>query len=489
VNQEENVGIALSRVAGAPLVQGNRVRLLKDAAENYPAWLEAIRSAKRWVHFESYIIHQDEIGHRFADLLAAKAREGVRVRLIYDWLGAVGNASWRFWRRLSQSGADVRCFNRPSLDSPFGWVCRDHRKMISVDGEIAYISGLCVGNRWVGYPDRGIDPWRDTGVEIQGPAVIDIERAFAEAWAATGPPLPEPADSRAGSIAVAGDTALRIVASVPNTCGVYRLDQLMAALAQQTIWLADAYFIGTSAYVQTLRAAAMSGVDVRLLVPGVNDVPVMRALSRAGFRPLLEAGVRVFEWNGPMMHAKTAVVDGRWSRVGSTNLNPTSWLNNWELDVIVEDERFSRSMEEMYLDDLSRSTEIVLDTKRRPLAISRRPRRRQESAARQAATGVMRLGNVVGAAITNRRELGPAEAMIMAQGAAILAAVALVATYWPKVVTVPIAVLCTWMAISLAIRAYKLRKPPNRLSSRRRTSRSGQPDAHAPQQVPRRRAS
>lgn len=468
VKRHENVGEALSRVAGAPLIEGNRIRLLKDAAENYPAWIEAINAAQHWIHFETYIIHEDEAGHHFADLLASKVRDGVRVRLIYDWVGTLGNASRRFWRRLKQSGIDVRCFNPPSLDSPFGWVTRDHRKVISVDGEVAYISGLCVGQNWVGFAGRGIAPWRDTGVEIRGPALADVERAFAEAWAETGPPLPADEGSAIESIPAAGDTSLRIVASVPNTGGVYRLDQLMAALAQSTVWLSDAYFIGSSTYVQALRAAAKSGVDVRMLVPGANDVPIMRAVSRAGFRPLLEAGVRVFEWNGPMMHSKTAVIDGQWSRVGSTNLNRTSWLNNWELDVIVEDERFARKMESAFLDDLSNSTEIVLSKKFRPLPITMRPRRRKESGARQAATGVMRLGNVVGAAITNRRELGPAEAVIMGLGAAILIAVSVIAVNWPRIISVPVAVLCGWMAISLLIRAFKLRRSVPRGKRRRR---------------------
>ncbi len=466
VKGQDNVGEALSRAAGAPLIEGNRIRLLKDAAENYPEWIEAINSAKQWIHFETYIIHQDEAGDHFADLLAARAREGVRVRLIYDWVGALGNASRRFWRRLRQSGIDVRCFNPPSLDSPFGWITRDHRKMISVDGEVAYISGLCVGQGWVGYADRGIAPWRDTGVEIRGPALADVERAFAESWAATGPALPA-GEYSLESIPDAGDAALRIIAAVPNTAGVYRLDQLMAALAQRTVWLSDAYFIGTSAYVQALRAAAKSGVDVRMLVPGANDVPIMRAVARAGFRPLLEAGVRVFEWNGSMMHAKTAVIDGQWSRVGSTNLNRTSWLNNWELDVIVENERFARKMEEAFLDDLSHSTEIVLNKRNRTLPITRRPRRPKEIGARQAATGVMRLGNVVGAAITNRRELGPAEAVIMGLGGAILIVISLVAAYWPMIISVPVAVLCGWLAITLLIRAYKLRRRSGRGSRRR----------------------
>src|SRR5207244_7474783 len=149
-----------------------------------------------------------------------------------------------------------------------------------------------------------------------------------------------------------GQTPLLIVATVPITAGLFRVDQLVAALARHRLWLTDAYYAGTSLYVQALRAAAKDGVDVRLLVPNATDIPLLRPLSRAGYRPLLEAGVRVFEWNGTMLHAKTAVADGRWARVGSTNLNLASWLGNRELDVMVEDPPFVKRMEEMYLDDL-----------------------------------------------------------------------------------------------------------------------------------------
>jgi cardiolipin synthase len=239
------------------------------------------------VHFEAYIIHEDPIGRRFADILMAKARDGVRVRLIYDWIGSLGNASHRFWRRMIQAGVDVRRFNAPTIDNPFGWISRDHRKMIAVDGSIAFVTGLCVGERWLGSPDRGIDPWRDTGVEVEGAAVADIEAAFADSWAAAGSPLSLTEQPSADMVKPAGDVALRLIAGVPNVAGLYRLDQLVATLAQRSIWLADAYFVGTTSYVQALCSAARSGVDVRLLLPGTNDIPVMRALSRAGLRPLL----------------------------------------------------------------------------------------------------------------------------------------------------------------------------------------------------------
>ncbi|HEV2765763.1 MAG TPA: phospholipase D-like domain-containing protein, partial [Pyrinomonadaceae bacterium] len=356
---------ALSRAAGAPLVVGNSVRLLKDAAENYPAWFERIRSAERTIHFESYIIHEDDVGREFADALAAKAREGVRVRLVYDWLGGLGHASRGFWRSMRDAGIEVRCFNPPQFVSPFGWLTRDHRKMLSVDGEVAFVTGLCVGRRWVGYPERGVEPWRDTGVELQGPAVADVEEAFAQVWAATGEPLPAGTLPDRDSIPHAGDCALRVIASVPNTAGLYRLDQLVTSLARKTLWLTDAYFVGTTTYTQALVSAARDGVDVRLLVPGSSDVFLVRSLSRSGYRPLLEAGVRVFEWNGPMLHAKTAVADGRWARVGSTNLNVASWIGNYELDVAVEDKNFARQMEEMFLRDLEHSAEIVLSLRRK----------------------------------------------------------------------------------------------------------------------------
>src|SRR3954451_16166541 len=159
----------------------------------------------------------------------------------------------------------------------------------------------------------------------------------------------------------AGDTTVRVVATVPMTAGMSRVDELVAALARERLWLTDAYYAGITSYVQALTAAAKDGVDVRLLVPNGTDIPLLRPLSRAGYRPLLEAGVRVFEWNGPMLHAKTAVADGHWARVGSSNLNVSSWFGNFELDLVVEDERFGQDMDAMYLEDLSNATEVVLD--------------------------------------------------------------------------------------------------------------------------------
>jgi cardiolipin synthase len=331
--------------------------------------------------------------------------------------------------------------------------------MLSIDGRLGYVTGLCIGRHWVGQP--GLEAWRDTGVEVEGPAVADIERAFAETWTFAGGTFPADQLPEAASIPAAGNAAVRVVATAPNVAPIYRTDQLVAALARRSLWLADAYFIGTSSYVQALRSAAQSGVDVRLLIPGVSDIPVMRALSRAGLRPLLEAGVRVFEWNGVMMHAKTAVADGYWARVGSTNLNLVSWTGNWELDLVVEDEGFARSMEATYLADLCNSTEIVLDGKPRPAAVtvrSERPRGRESGSASQTAARIVRWSNAVGAVITNHRSLGPAERVLLYWGAGLLAVLAAIAAYWPRGIAYPIAFLCAWISVSLILRAVRLRR-------------------------------
>ena len=451
-----------ARTTGAPLVPGNAVRILKDGTENYPAWLAAIASATRTIHFESYVIHGDEVGIAFAHALAERARHGVRVRVLCDWFGSLNLDTRRIWPVLTRAGIEARTFNPPRLDAPFGWISRDHRKVITIDGRTAFVSGLCVGRAWVGDPARHVPPWRDTGIVVEGPAVAEVDRAFAATWAIAGAPIPESERLDGASIAPAGEVPLRVVASTPTTGELYRLDQLIAAGARRSLWLTDAYFVGTNLYVQALTSAVKDGVDVRILVPGANDVPFVRSLARAGYRPLLESGVRVFEWNGSMMHAKTAVVDSRWARVGSTNLNVTSWIGNWELDVAVHHPPFAVAMEQMYLEDLSHATEVVLTARQRvrlseqPASNRRRISKMRQSGGQRAVAGAIGIGSAVGASIVNRRVLGPAEARVMASVSVVLLVVTGVVVRWPMVLAVPVGVMFAWVAVSLLVRAARL---------------------------------
>lgn len=286
-------------------------------------------------------------------------------------------------------------------------------------------------------------------------------------WAAIGAPLPDDAYTAASAIARSGDVTLRVMANQPNYANLYRLDQLIAAMATRTLWLSDAYYVGMAPYVQALRAAALDGVDVRLLVPGVSNLVAVSTLSRAGYRSLLDAGIRVFEWNGPMLHAKTAVADGRCARVGSTNLNVASWIGNYELDVAIENADFAAQMEAAYEEDLCNATEIVLSTRNRvrpAIALNARERRRKRvrgrfrGSASRAAAGALRIGNTVGAAITNHRVLGPAEAGIMAIVAVVMLVLVAIGWLWPLAVVAPLSVLGAWIAISLLVRAFMLRR-------------------------------
>jgi cardiolipin synthase len=260
---------------------------------------------------------------------------------------------------------------------------------------------------------------------------------------------------------------LRVVASLPSTAGLLRVDQLVAALARKRLWLTDAYYAGTTTYVQALRAAARDGVDVRLLVPNGTDIPLLRPLSRAGYRPLLEAGVRVFEWNGTMLHAKTAVADGHWARVGSTNLNIASWFGNCELDAVVEDEPFARLMEETYLRDLENATEVVLDAEHK-IQAPKEPRHGHAvmtsggGSGGRAAAGAIRLGNTIGAAFTDRRVLEPVEAHIMLTTGVLLLALAIAFWFFPRALVSPLIVVFGWISFAAFYKAYKLYRERDR---------------------------
>ncbi len=345
----------LARATGSPEIAGNAVGLQFDGPATFDAWIEAIEGAKRYVHFENYILRNDNVGRVFRDVLIEKARQGIEVRLLYDWLGCWATPR-RYWKPFRQAGIEVRAFNRPSVRDPYGIFQRDHRKLVVVDGEVAFAGGFCMGQEWAGSGDE--PPWRDTGVEVRGPAAGVAARAFGRIWDVMGEPLPSHALE--GRTDPAGDTSVWLIEGEPRRSRVMRTLTLVAAMAQERLWITDPYFVAPGIIAEAMTEAAHAGVDVRLLVPANNNWPLVGSLSRAGYRHLLDHGVRLFEWQGPMIHAKTAVADGLWCRVGSSNLNAWSLLGNWEIDVGVMDASLAGQLEGLFLADLASSSEIVL---------------------------------------------------------------------------------------------------------------------------------
>ena len=320
----------MDRAAGCRPIPGNQLTLLFDGPAIYPAMLERIAKATRWIHLDTYIFRSDETGRRFADALAERARAGVRVRILTDWVGSITTRR-SLWRALRQAGASVRSFNPPQLLHLRDNITRDHRKLLVVDGETAITGGHCIGNEWAGDPKAGRQPWRDTAIAIDGPAAAALDRAFAVPWDVAGEPLED--DELPAEAPSRGSSQIRVVAGEPGGLRASRATELLLAGAAERVWITDAYLVAPRDIYQALIDGARSGVDVRVLVPGKSDLPRVQNFTRIGYRDLLEAGVRIFEWRGPMLHAKTIVVDARWVRIGSSNLNVSSLLANYEIDV------------------------------------------------------------------------------------------------------------------------------------------------------------
>ncbi|MFP3948095.1 MAG: phospholipase D-like domain-containing protein [Longimicrobiales bacterium] len=347
----------MDRAADTRRIDGNALELQFDGPTTFESWIDAIEAAERSILFENYILRDDRIGRIFREVLIETARRGVEVRVLYDWVGCWAT-SRRYWKPFKEAGVEVRSFNPPTLRDPFGVFQRDHRKVVCVDGETAFVGGFCVGEEWAGLGDEA--PWRDTGVGIRGPAAAAVARSFEKVWDEIGSPVPEHVRARTGGAALRGETPVWVIEGQPWRSRVYRVSQLVAASAQERIWITDPYFVAPRPVSEALMAAARDGVDVRILVPAHNNWPWVGTLSRGGYRSLLESGVRIFEWEGPMIHAKTSVADGIWCRIGSSNLNAASLLGNWEIDVGVLDQDLATQLEGLFLADLASSREILL---------------------------------------------------------------------------------------------------------------------------------
>ena len=364
---------ALWRIAGADASSGNEVQLLRDGAATFDAMLAMIDEARATVAFEGYIFRDDDVGQRFADALGRAAERGVRVRLLVDWIGRMGTRR-SFWDALRARGVDVRIFNAPGFRRWLGLVPRDHRKLVVADDAVAVTGGVGIGNEWrTGILKRRRSPWRDTGVRVAGPAVRDLGASFEYMWGrAVGEERRGRRQllTRKAHVTRDGDgdavpprvcATVGVVEGEPGRLRVARALQLQAAHARRSIWIASAYFVPSLAEVEALNGAARDGVDVRVLVPSRYDHFWIRLLTRHFYRRLLANGVRIFEWRGEMMHAKTTVVDGRWTRVGSTDFNPLGVAINFELDVVIEDDAVGADAERMFVADLQLSREVTIE--------------------------------------------------------------------------------------------------------------------------------
>lgn len=470
---------AMARATGSPRLEGNRIGLQFEGPSTFDRWIEAIDAAERFVHFENYILRDDRIGRVFRDALVAKARQGIPVRLVYDWMGCWATPR-RYWKTFREAGVQVRAFNRPNVRDPLGVLQRDHRKLVCVDGTVAFVGGFCVGQEWAGSADQ--PPWRDTGVEIRGPAAAAATRAFGRVWAEIGDPMPLDLDIDPSGVPAVGRTPVWLIEGEPNRTRVFRTLSLVAAHAQRRLWITDPYFVAPRPVSEALAAAAAGGVDVRILVPAHNNWPWVGSLSRGGYRFLLEHGVRLFEWQGAMIHAKTSVADGIWCRVGSSNLNAASLLGNWEIDVGVLDPELAGQLEGLFLADLASSVEIVLPSVRRaprervqgemdtpvtsldpegtiPERLVGEIRQRTSGEARPGSTSwriadFVRAGSIFGDALAGHRPLGREDRTVLGTVSTGALVLAVLLAFVPQLAGWFLAFVLAWLGITGGVRAF-----------------------------------
>jgi cardiolipin synthase len=366
---------------GVPLIAGNKTTLLFDGPQTLTEMLKAIQGARNNINFETYIFDQDELGMKFADALMEKQRQGVTVNIIYDSVGTIGVKA-EFFQRMRDAGIRLIEFNpvNPAKLSGDSWKLnnRDHRKVLIVDGKTAFTGGINISStyaksslfRSASKPTSKDDVgWRDTHIKIEGPAVQAFQWLFIRQWTKADKDDLREADYFPTPV-IAGDKVVRVLGSEPDGhFEIYKAYALALQEAKKSIHLTSAYFVPDRQTVEALKAAAKRGVDVKIVVPGVSDVGLVVYAGHAVYDELLEAGVKIYQLKLAVLHAKTAVIDGRWSTVGSTNIDMRSFLHNSEINVIVMGDAFGNEMEKAFQEDLRDSNQVTLETwRKRPLA-------------------------------------------------------------------------------------------------------------------------
>ena len=377
-----------SALVDAPLSAGNGTELLIDGPATYTAMFKAIDEAKDHINMETFIIEDDEIGHKFSARLIKKQQEGVQVNLIYDSFGS-SKTPETFFNAMRESGINIVEFNPINpLSTKKDWelVRRDHRKLLVVDGQIGFVGGINISSvyssgsykkskaKQIKIDKATSVPWRDTHLKIVGPAVEELQKLFIATWEeqkgkalAQKNYFPKPTAQGKGA---AGKAIVRVIGSDPTEAYSQIYATLLSAInsAETYIYITNAYFVPDPQLLAALKEAVARGVDVRLLLPAKTDSSLVYYASRAYFYELLEAGVKIYEHKESLLHAKTALIDGVWSTIGSTNLDWRSFTNNHEVNAVILDDDFGVKMNQMFQEDLTASSLITLEAwKNRPI--------------------------------------------------------------------------------------------------------------------------
>jgi cardiolipin synthase len=366
--------------AQAPLIAGNRVELLIDGPQTLAAIRQSIATAKHHIHVETYIFADDQIGRDFRDLLIRRHQDGIEVRLLYDAVGSLLTPRALF-DSMREVGIEVREF-RPidPIRTPLWWKVhnRDHRKIVIIDGEVAFTGGINISGAYESSsslrpgPKQGqTEAWRDTHVRIEGPVAREFQRLFFDTWDRAGAPLEgDTAKYYLASKRAGGELVAAVASDGEDSSEVAIYATYLAAIehATQRIWLTNAYFAPNRELRNAMIDAAERGVDVRLIVPSFTDSGLIWHASRASYDELLEGGVRIFEQRYALLHAKTAVVDTALSMVGSANLDMRSFLHNNEVNAVIIGTSFARRLEAVFEKDLRETRELNLRSwRKRPL--------------------------------------------------------------------------------------------------------------------------
>ena len=383
-------------IAGSPLVTDNQVKLLLDGPATYGAMFAAIAAAKDHINMETYILEDDEVGQRFADALIARQLAGVQVNLIYDSVGTLATPK-AFFERLAASGMRLLEFNPVNpLNAIHGWDVnrRDHRKLLVVDGQVAFLGGINISSvyssrggssgsvlsgsgsganagRQAAVRKKTEDAWRDTDIEVRGPVVAEFQKLFLDTWSKQkGEPLP--ARNYFPPPVPQGKAIVRAIGSTPDDPFSLIYVTLLSAItnAETSIQITNAYFAPDPQMLAALTDAARRGVDVQLILPSKTDSSLVFHAGRRYYEPLLQVGVKIHERRGVILHSKTALIDGVWATIGSTNLDWRSFLHNQEINAVVLGPVFGAQVNQMFERDRAASERITLEAwRQRPLEL------------------------------------------------------------------------------------------------------------------------